>query len=52
MAVDMDVTEFLALEAGLMITGVVLSKGCIIVAASPSDFSVGDSNFFFLGHGR
>ena len=39
MAVDMDVSDFSALEAGLMIAEVVLGKGYIMVGASPSDFS-------------
>ena len=52
MAVDANVTEFPALEAGFVIMGVVSGKGCIMVATGPSDFSTGDSNFFFLGQRR
>ena len=48
-AVNVDVAEFPALEAGFVITRVVMGKGCIVVAASPPDFSMGDSDFFFLG---
>ena len=47
-AIDTDVTEFPALEAGLMIVEVVPSEGRIVVAASPPDFSVSDGNLFFL----
>ena len=47
-AVDADVTEFPALEAGLVIAGVVMSKGYVMVAASPPDFGVSEGNFFFL----
>ena len=46
-AVDVDMTEFPALEAGLVVTGVVTGKGCVMVAASPPDFSASDSDFFF-----
>ena len=49
MPVDMDVSKFPALEAGLVVPGVILSEECVIVAASPPDFSVGDSNLLFLG---
>ena len=49
--VDADVTEFPALKAGLMITGVVASEGCVVVAAGPPDFSVSDSGFLFFGQG-
>ena len=49
MTVDVDVAEFPALEAGLMVTRVVASKGCIVVAASPPNLSAGKGNFFFFG---
>ena len=52
MAVDMDVTEFPALEAGLVIVGVVTSKGCVMVTAGPPDFCASDSDLFFLGQRR
>ena len=51
MIIDMDVTEFPVLEAGLMVAGVVMSKGHIVVTASPPDFSVSDSDLFFFGQG-
>ena len=45
MAVDANVFEFSALEAGFMVIGVVMSEGCIIVAASPPNFCASDSGF-------
>ena len=48
-AVDMNVTKFSALEAGLMIMEVVTSEGCIVIAAGPPDFCASDSDFFFFG---
>ena len=48
MAVDMDMLKFPALEAGLMITGVVVGKGHIVVAAISSDFCVSDGGFFLF----
>ena len=50
-AIDTDVTEFPTLEAGFVITGMVMGKGCIVVTASPPDFGMSDSNFFFFGQG-
>ena len=47
MAVDTDVAKLSTLEASFMVMEVVTSKGCVVVAASPPDFSVSDSNFFF-----
>ena len=52
MAVNMNMPEFSTLEAGLMIMGMVTGKRCIIVAASPPDFSMSDSDLFFLGQRR
>ena len=51
-AINMDVAEFPVLEAGLMVAGVVMSKGCIMVIASPPDFSVSNGSFLFFGQGR
>ena len=48
MAVDADMTEFPALEAGFMIARVVSSKGYVMAAASPPDFSTGEGDFLFL----
>ena len=50
-AIDVDVAEFPALEAGLVIAGVVISKGCVVVTASPPDFGAGDCSLFFFGQG-
>ena len=51
-AIDADVAKFPALEAGLMITGMVMGEGCVMVTAGSPDFGVSDGNFFFLGQGR
>ena len=48
-AVDADVAESPALEAGLMIARVVLRQGDVMVTASPPDVGVFQSNFFFFG---
>ena len=50
--VDSDVSKFPALEAGFMVAGMAMSEGHIVVAASPPDLSVGDSDLFFLGQKR
>ena len=51
-AVNMDVAKFPTLEAGLVVMGVVIGKEDIIVAVSPPDFSMSDSDLFFLGQRR
>ena len=51
MTIDVDVAEFPALEAGLIVAGVVMSKGHIMVAAGPPDFGASDSNLFFFSQG-
>ena len=48
----MDMPEFPALEAGLMILGVVMSKGGVMVAAGPPDFGVLEGSFFIFGQRR
>ena len=50
-AIDVDMTEFPALETDLMVAGMISSKGHVMVTASLPDFSVGDSNFLFFGQG-
>ena len=45
----MVVSKFPALKAGFMIMGVIVGKGCVIIAASPSDFGVSNGNLLFLG---
>ena len=47
--VDMDVSKFPVLEAGFVITGVVISKRHVVVATGPPDFGVGKSVLFFQG---
>ena len=49
--IDVDMTEFPALETGFIVVGRVMREGSIMVAASPPDFSVSDGNFFFFGQG-
>ena len=49
--IDTDVTELPVLEAGFMVVGVIVSKGCVIVATSPPDFSTSDCSVFFFGQG-
>ena len=51
-AVDADVSKVPALEAGLMVVEVVMSKGHVVVTAGPSDLDVGDSNLLFLSQRR
>ena len=51
-AVDTDVSEFPALEAGFMIAGVITSKGYVMVTACPLNFSVSDGIFFFFSQRR
>ena len=48
MAVDTDMSELPALEAGFMIVRVVMGKGCVMVSASLPDFSVSHSGFFLF----
>ena len=50
-AVDVDVSEFPVLEAGLMIAGVVMSEGHVMVTAYPPNFCVSDGDFLFFGQG-
>ena len=40
-AVDLDIFKLLTLETSLIVTQVITSKGCIMVAACSPDFSVG-----------
>ena len=51
-AVDVDVSKFPALEAGFVISGMVTGEGCVIVTASPPDFSAFEGSFFISGQGR
>ena len=51
-AVDVNVSELLALEADFIVMWVIVDKGCIVIAACPLDFSMSDGNLFLLGQGR
>ena len=51
-AVDTDMPEFPALEAGLMIVGVVTGQGGVMIATGPPDFGVFKSSFFVFGQRR
>ena len=44
----MDVTEFPALEAGLVIVWMVMSKGHVMVTAGPPDFGASNGSLFFF----
>ena len=46
--VDMNMSKFPALEAGFVVTGMVMGKGCVMVTACPPDFGASDGNFLFL----
>ena len=48
MAVNMNMTEFPALEVGLMVTRVVVGEEHVMITAGPPNFGVGDHGFFFL----
>ena len=48
-AVDMDVSELPALEAGFVVSGVVLGEGSIVVTASPPNVSAFQGDFFLFG---
>ena len=47
--VDANVSEFPALEAGFMVTGVVSGQGGVVVAAGPPDIGVFQGGFFLFG---
>ena len=51
-AINADMAEFPTLKAGLMIAGVVMSKGSIVVTVSPPDFHVSNGSFFFFDQRR
>ena len=48
-AVDTDVSEFSALEAGFVVTEMVARQGSVMVTASPPNVSVFQGNFLFFG---
>ena len=39
--------KFPALEAGLMVSGMIMGEGCVMVTAGPPDFGVSEGDFFF-----
>ena len=52
MIVNVDVSEFPALEAGFVVSEMVTGEGGVIVTAGPPDFGVSDDGFFFFSQGR
>ena len=48
-AVDADVSKFSALEAGLVITGMVAGQGSVMVTTGPPNVGAFQGNFFFFG---
>ena len=48
-AVDVNVSEFPALEAGFMVSGMITDEGCIMVTADPPDFCVFKGGLFVFG---
>ena len=48
----MDVPEFPALEAGLVVSEMVVGKGSVVVTASPPDFCTFEDSFFVFGQRR
>ena len=51
-AINVDVTKFPVLKAGLMVARMVMSERSTVITTSPPDFSVSKGGFFFLGQGR
>ena len=48
-AVNTDVSKFPPLEAGFMVSGMVMDKRYIVVTAGPPDLDVSNGDFFFFG---
>ena len=48
-AVDVNVSEFPALEAGLVVTGMVARQGSVMVTAGPPNVGVFQGDLFFFG---
>ena len=48
-AVDADVSELPAVEAGFMVTGVVAGQGDVVVTAGPPDVGTFQGGLFFFG---
>ena len=51
-AIDVDVSKFPAVEAGLVVTRVVAGQGDVVVTAGPPDVGTFQGSFFFFGQGR
>ena len=49
--VDANVSKFPALEAGFMVTGVVMRQGGVVVTAGPPDVGAFQGNLFFFSQG-
>ena len=50
-AVDMDVSEFPAVKASFVVTGMVTGQGDVVVTAGPPDISAFQGDFFFFSQG-
>ena len=48
-AVDADVSEFPAVEAGFVVSGMVAGQGNVVVTAGPPDVGAFEGGFFFFG---
>ena len=48
-AVDADVSELPAVEAGFMVTRMVVGQGGVVVTAGPPDVGAFQGGFFFFG---
>ena len=49
--VDIDVSEIPVLEAGFIITGMIVGKGYIMITICPPNFSASDGDLFLLSQG-
>ena len=47
--IDVNVSEFPALEAGLVVTGMVARQGSVMVTAGPPDVGAFQGSLFFFG---
>ena len=52
MAIDMDVSKFPVLKAGLIVVGVIMGRGYVMVTTCPPDLSASKGVMFFLSQGR
>ena len=49
MTINIDMAELLTLEVCHVIVGMVVSKGCVVIAVCPPYFSVDEGVMFLLG---